>query len=85
MKTTNKMNSRFERFAAAFLLLVATAVSAQNLLHWAKVAERRELNAAAQNYSAVKGMYERNSNSNSPATMHLIATNDSSSDTMPGR
>ena len=82
MQTMQKTNSRTERLAATALLIVAAATSAQNLLHWAKVAEKRKLNVAASDYSAVRKMYAGKSNANAAGPAHLVATVDSPSDAM---
>jgi hypothetical protein len=85
MNTNPKWNSRTERLVAGSLLFVAAAISAQNLLHWAKVAEARKLSAAADNYSSVRSMYAEASDSSAPAATRLVAGNVSSSELVPVR
>jgi negative regulator of sigma E activity len=57
MNSGPKTLSPIERLAMAALVLIATAVGVQSLLHSVKKSEERTLNAAAIEYSTVRSMY----------------------------
>jgi hypothetical protein len=85
MQSNQNRKANIERVIATMLLLVAAAISAQNLLHWAKVAEERKLGAATNDYSAVRNMYAEQASSNGPRMMSMAATNSPARENFPGR
>jgi hypothetical protein len=86
MRTEHQTKLRIERFIAGLLLLIAAIVSGTNLLQLLRAAETREVNAAANNYSAVRKIYSDQSKTGAPSgTMRLVASNTSDSERLSSR
>jgi hypothetical protein len=73
----NKRNAqlRIERMIAISLLFAAAVISANGILHLAKVTEERRLAVAAHNYSAVRSLYARQANPGEGSLSRLISAN----------